>query len=278
MNKRIAALTCVRNSPQFISKWISYYGHAFGYSNLYVVIDGLDQEVPSEHNEVNYIIVDHVVESRTRGDKTRAKRASDLASSLLKSYDIVVGCDVDEFLVVDPNISISLASYLSEIYFSRAIAALGIDIVQHPTEEAGLDWDGLYLTQRKYGVISDRYTKVNVINDHVEWGSGFHRVRGMKAKIDPNLYLLHAGSIDSSELEKRSHDKDRLAMGWKNHQMRRNAVNEELRNAIALNGDERFNSARKELSRFRSIISWNKPKPLKKDKVIVIPDRFKALI
>ena len=47
MNKRIAAITMVRNDDFFLHKWVDYYGAQLGRENLYVYFDGEDQEIPS---------------------------------------------------------------------------------------------------------------------------------------------------------------------------------------------------------------------------------------
>ena len=276
--KKIAALTTVRNSPHFLSKWIEHYGKELGEQNLYIVLDGEDQEMPSIPDGVNLIAIKHIAESRAKGDRSRAKRASNLAQELLETYDIVIGCDVDEFILVDPSVSPSLVSYLSHIEMDGALSVMGIDIIQHPDIELQLDWSKPFLSQRRYGLISDRYTKANIINAPLQWGSGFHRIKRRRVKIDPNLFLFHAGSIDLTELEYRSNDTERNQNGWVNHQARRNKVSTELTKTTIIPGDERFESARKELAIPRSVLGWNKPKPLRKNKAISIPDRFIGLL
>ena len=43
MKKRIAAVSMCRNDSFFLERWISYYGNILGYKNLYLFIDGIDQ-------------------------------------------------------------------------------------------------------------------------------------------------------------------------------------------------------------------------------------------
>ena len=50
----IAVISMVRNDIFFADKWIEYYGTQFGFKNLYLFIDGLDQDLPKKANKINY--------------------------------------------------------------------------------------------------------------------------------------------------------------------------------------------------------------------------------
>jgi hypothetical protein len=276
--KRIAALTTVRNGERFLERWLSHYGAAFGLSNLYVILDGHDQKIPAGYPDVNAISIDHVPHARSKGDKIRAARASDLARDLLNDYDIVIGTDVDEFLVVDPRAKTPLDVYLSQIEITGCLSAMGLDVVRHDTDEVPLDWAAPFLGQRRYSIISDRYTKANILKKPLRWGSGFHRVRHHGFRIDPQLVLFHFGSVDPQEARARLEDTDRKSDGWTAHQMRRINVSDEITSSTPRDGDDVFDDARAALSRPRSLIAWNKPRPLRGDRVVTIPDRFHGIV
>ena len=46
MTKHIAAITMARNDTFFLSRWIEYYGREIGTENLYIYLDGTDQDIP----------------------------------------------------------------------------------------------------------------------------------------------------------------------------------------------------------------------------------------
>ena len=104
--KRICAITMARDDEFFLSRWIAYYGKQLGTENLYILLDGTDQNIPENIGNAHITKLPHEDMSRVAGDKYRIKKLSDLANELLKNYDIVIGCDVDEFLIVDPKIHI----------------------------------------------------------------------------------------------------------------------------------------------------------------------------
>ena len=195
--KRIAAITMARNDEFFLNRWISYYGEQFGEENLYIYLDGLDQANPARAGRANITRLPHRDQAVQKGDKTRILLLSDLARKLFDDgYDIVVGCDCDEFLVVDPELGMTLRQYLSDKKINTSLSGLGLDVGMDLNSEAPLDPDMPMLPQRKYALMSTRYTKPVVLSRPATWGSGFHSVKGHNFHIDKNLYLLHFGGAD----------------------------------------------------------------------------------
>lgn len=278
MTKKIAVLTSVRNDAQFLGLWVRHYARAFGASALYVILDGDDQDVPQIDPAVTVITVPYVSRSRTAGDKSRALRNASIARALFESYDIVIATDVDEMLVVDPQTGCDLATYLSALGGKSNYSALGIDVVQHVGIEQPVDFAKPVLGQRKFGKLSDRYTKACILTQPLPWGSGQHRVRGRNFHIDPNLFLFHFGSVDQDQSSQRATDADRTASGWENHQKRRDALFDEIKNATAVAGDDVFERARLSMSWPRRLWAWNKPRPLQPSVIVKIPERFSKIV
>lgn len=270
--KRIAAITMARNDEFFLSRWIKYYGDAIGTENLYIYLDGTDQVIPENAGAAHITKLPHTDMSRAAGDKYRIGLMSDLAKKLLAEYDIVIGCDCDEFLIVDPDLNIGLAEYLSSKKINTTLSGLGLDVGQHMTYEEPLDTTQPFLAQRKYAFISTRYTKPVVLNKPVSWGSGFHRVKNHNFHIDKNLYLLHFGAVDMDMLiakaAKRGED-------WVNHLKRRgNGTINDVTNRPARG--ERWVKIARAMQRFiRAPYAWNKPNMCGIKIVVKIPERFK---
>lgn len=275
--KRIAAITSVRNDPGFLPRWIAYYGAVLGPENLFVIIDGHDQPVP-DAPMVNVLRVPFVSRPRARGDKARAARATGLAHALLTSFDLVLGTDVDEFLVPDPRTGQGLAAYLSDQRIKTSLSAVGLDVVQHMHSEGPLDPARPVLAQRQFAKLSDRYTKASVLARPVRWGSGQHRVRGHSYHVDPQLYLFHIGNADCAALETRRQDADRQAEGWAGHQKRREALFDEVAAATPQAFDDLVPKAAEALQRRRRWPSWNKPARLRGPSIVQIDQRFSTIV
>lgn len=272
--KKIAAITMARNDDFFLSRWIEYYGTQFGTENLYIYLDGLDQNIPENAGNAHITKLPHTDMSRSAGDKYRIEKISTLANKLLKTYDIIIGCDADEFLIVDPKINMSLHEYLSQKKINTTLSGLGLDVGQHLIQETSLDTSKPFLEQRGFALLSTRYTKPVVINRPVTWGSGFHRIKGHNFHIDKNLYLLHFGAIDMDMLiakaAKRGED-------WVNHLKRRgNGTINDVTHRPA-RGESAMRFARLIQTYIRAPYAINKPNMLGAKIVVKIPKRFKKI-
>lgn len=271
MTKHIAAITMARNDTFFLSRWIEYYGREIGTENLYIYLDGTDQDIPENAGAAHITKLPHTDMSRSAGDKYRIGKMSDLANELLKKYDIVIGCDCDEFLIVDPALNTSLAKYLSNTEIHTTLSGLGLDVGQHLTHEKPLDSSKPFLAQRAYALLSTRYTKPVVINRPVRWGSGFHSINGHNFHIDPNLYLLHFGAVDMEMLVAKAASR---GPDWVNHLKRRgNGTINDVTNRPA-HGERWLKIARVMQRIFRPIYAWDKPGMLGIKRVVKIPNRF----
>ena len=272
MKKRIAVITMARNDEFFLSRWIEYYGNAIGTENLYIYLDGTDQTIPKNAGNANITKLPHTDMSRSAGDKYRIGLISDLANKLLNEYDIVIGCDCDEFLIVDPALNTTLADYLSKIKINTTVSGLGLDVGQHLKHEKTLNQSEPFLTQRGYALLSTRYTKPVVINRPVRWGSGFHSVKGHNFHIDKNLYLLHFGAVDMNMLVTKAASR---GPDWVNHLKRRGngTINDVTRHPS--HGEKWLTIARIMQRVFRPIYAWDKPGMLGIKRIVKIPTRFK---
>ena len=280
MTKRIAAITTVRNDDLFLPKWIAYYGQRFGFQNLYVFLDGHDQPKPDcdGADRVNFLYLPHTPLERVPAMRRRARVMSHLAAGLFKYFDIVLATDVDEFLVVDPNVGQSLPDYLSASKRRTSVSGLGIDVGQHMQLEQPLDLSRPFLDQRQFAHLSARYTKPNTTFRPVTWGSGMHRIKRHGFHIDPNLFLFHFGMVDYERSTGKTLDKDRLNTGWGGHLQRREELFHLITTATPTDGDATFASARRRQTWGRRPYALNKPGMLKDEPVIRIPDRFRSII
>lgn len=270
--KKIAAITMARNDNFFLTRWIKYYGNEIGYENLYIYLDGTDQEIPKNAGAAHITKLPHTDMSRTIGDKYRIGLMNDLSRELLKKYDIVIGCDCDEFLIVDPKTNQTLAEYLSKIKIKNTVSGLGLDIGQNMNTEHELDINAPLLEQREYALLSTRYTKPVVKNVPLDWGRGFHSINGHNFHIDKNLYLLHFGAVDMKMLERKA-----AARGadWLNHLHRRGNGTITAVSTLPARKEKWLKIARIIQTYARPIYALDKPGMLGMKRVAKIPSRFK---
>ncbi|MBQ0013518.1 MAG: glycosyltransferase family 2 protein [Proteobacteria bacterium] len=270
--KKIAVITMVRGDEFFLRRWIAYYGKNFGTKNLYIILDGLDQKKPKNAGKATITKLPHSDMSRVAGDKYRIGKLNKLAHKLLKTYDIVIGCDTDEFIIVDPKINQTLAEYLSNKKINKSLSGLGLDVGQNINTEPKLDTDAPLLEQREYALLSTRYTKPVIINKPVFWGSGFHSIKHHNFHIDKNLYLLHFGAVDMNMLiakaQKRGPD-------WVNHLKRRGNGTINTITSKQTKSEKWLKIARILQTYLRPIYALRKPAMFGLNWVVKIPERFK---
>lgn len=269
--KKIAAITMARNDDFFLQRWIKYYGKEIGTENLYIYLDGEDQNIPENADKAHITKFPHTDMSRATGDKYRIGKLSALAQDLLKTYDIVIGCDCDEFLIVDPDTNKSLSEYLSDLKINTTVSGLGLDIGQNLNKEKVLNKQEALLAQREYALLSTRYTKPVVINKPVNWGSGFHSIHKHNFHIDKNLYLLHFGAVDMQMLLDKA-----AARGpdWVNHLRRRGNGTINATSNLPVRNEKWLKIARIIQTYARPIYALDKPGMFGLKRVVKIPKRF----
>jgi len=277
-SKRIGVISMARNDEFFTPKWINYYGLQFGYENLFLILDGHDQTLPEMHEKINVLRIPHLTFGRARGDRNRAKIISLIARALFYRYDIIIAHDIDEILVVDPNQNQSLADFLQRQFTTTSLSALGLDVGQHRELELPIDTGRPFLEQRSFAHVSARYTKPVVALAPLNWGSGFHRVKGRNFHINPHLYLFHFGMVDYNRAEAKMTDQALKNSGWSGHLDRRYFLFDLILENNAIDGDDFFAKARTRQSLFRPFFALNKPGMLSEKPVIRIPERFRSVI
>lgn len=279
MMKRIAALTMVRNDDFFLRKWVEYYGSELGKENLYIYYDGEDQPVADFCRGANAFVHPKIGTQVVAAEKGRMKFLSERAAELFsKGYDLVIGVDADEYIVVDPKQGIGLRDFLSRQDIDVCLSPLGLDFGQKLGEEGDLSLDATFLSQRHFAQIGTRYTKPSIIAQPCRWGSGFHRVKGHNFHIAKDLYLLHFGYADSKVLEERLGDADRVAQGWKNHIYKRSRTIRYATEKKARCFDSWTRLARTCQTWCRPPYALNKPAMFELRIVVKIPDRFQNVL
>jgi hypothetical protein len=213
--KKVAGLVYVRNYPKFFKQWLDYYSQ-FNF-DLFVVnlSDGQDDIKYNWHlfKEVKKVEIGNL-EDLDYHDMCVGS-IEYMRAKLLKVYDYIVYTDLDELVIVNPELYKDLEDYVNQLYKEEVICT-GKEIIEYP-DEAPFDWDKLVLAQRKYWWDHTAHSKpaISRIKQGMVWG--FHYTKktqkealnhslGLKQYInkiaDPNLIMVHTRLIDSKEFER----------------------------------------------------------------------------
>lgn len=276
--KKIAAITMVRNDHFYLRKWTEYYGRELGEENLYILVDGLDDPLPDWCPKAHVIPCERVQGQVAAADKGRIRLISAKARELFDRYDLVIGTDADEILAVDPALGLTLAQYLSGLDIRTSVSGLGVDVGQRLGEEGDITTDAPFLSQRHYARLCTRYTKASVMARPLEWGSGFHRIKGHNFHIAKDLFLFHFGYFDQARIRARFSDQDRLAAGWQRHLEKRSETIRLCSTLPVRDWDRSVRFARQVQTWCRPPYAWNKPAMFELKLIVRIPDRFSSVI
>lgn len=277
--KHIAVLTMARNDDFFLRKWVEYYSCELGKENLYIYYDGEDQTIGDFCQGTNAFVHPKIGMQVVAAEKDRLKFLSEQAAELFaKGYDLVIGVDADEYIVVDPKLGVGLRDFLSSQSIDVSLSPLGLDFGQNLDEEGDLSSEETFLSQRHYAQIGTRYTKPSIIAQPCRWGSGFHRVKGHNFHIAQDLYLLHFGYADKKILEGRLGDADRVAQGWKKHIYKRSRTIKYATEEKARDFERWTRFARICQTLCRPPYALNKPAMFELRIVVRIPERFQNVL
>ena len=277
--KKIAALTMVRNDDFYLRKWVEYYGAQLGRENLYIFFDGLDQEIGDFCAGTHSVKLEKIGTNVVSNDKGRVAVMSAKAAELFaEGYDLVIGTDCDEFIIPDPAAGLDLSAFLDRAAVRSCASALGLDVGQNLNEEGNIQEGAPFLAQRRFAQLGTRYTKACILAAPLQWGSGFHRVKGHNFHILKDLYLFHFGYFDMGRLERRYTDTDRLQLGWEKHMRKRARTIRYATNLPARDFDRWTRFARICQTLCRPPYALNKPAMLELRIVVRIPDRFQNII
>lgn len=278
MSKNIKAISMVRND-RFLEKWVAYYGAQLGKENLYVYFDGEDQEIPAfcegVHTKLEPKMKGDVVSTERQRSRFISAKAADLFA---EGADMVIATDADEFLIVDPELHMGLAEFLSALPDRSCHSGLGVDVLQHLPTEKKIDFSRPFLQQRFRGWLYSRYTKPSVITRPLTWGGGCHRVKGQNFHIAKGLYLFHFGGVDLEHLREISVEPSRVEGGWTRHQLKRQRAIEKVSSVKARPWDSLVGPMRTMQTICRPLFALNKPTTFGIKFVAEIPERFRDTI
>jgi hypothetical protein len=207
---RVAAITVCRDEGRMLPLWIRYYGEQLGVENLYVVddssVDGSTDDLPCD--------VLHIPPVRGgKFESTRMRVLAGLGSGLRALYDCVIFCDVDEFIVPDPDRYSGLRDFVGRQLASGAapdaVGVLGLNVVHAVETEAPLDLSLPILGQRELAKFLPVMCKPSVNFSGAPWYAASHGIKA-RYRVDPDLWMFHMKFGDRDHLQEAADHRRRM--------------------------------------------------------------------
>ncbi|MCX8508976.1 MAG: hypothetical protein ORN49_08890 [Rhodobacteraceae bacterium] len=195
-----AALTMVYQDYEFLRRWVDYYGRQLGdLRHLYILSHGGDPEHARIGAGANVINLPRDP-SMFRLDRRRWSLISQFASGLLRYFNWVIAGDVDEVVIVDPDVAPGLLPYLMGMGgpdMPKSICPFGVELIHNPeVEPEPLDPALPILSRRRVFRANANYSKPSILRRETHFTVGGHANMHKPRYLDPHLYLIHMRFFD----------------------------------------------------------------------------------
>lgn len=203
MGEQLALFTMVYDDDVFLDIFLRYWKRFLPLKNIYVLIHADYEKYEEMAKGCNCIRINRPAVHRN-SEVERWKMISHFASGMSFMFDRVMYTDVDEIIVVDPDVAENPASYILS-QRPKVIATPGIDLVNISSlEPDAFDPERPVLSQRRYYVNNSWYTKPCITKEPIIWCSGGHYCDKEHFNVDRNLTLVHLRLFDERIFEARS--------------------------------------------------------------------------
>lgn len=190
-------VTMVYNDAVFLDFWVRHYEQHTGRENLHVITHGPDQDYVHEIAAGCTILECPRDPKNPRLDQDRFVFINQYCSEMTQVHDRVIYNDVDEIVVLDPDLGTDLVSYIeAKPATDEVITPLGLELMHSKFLENDFDYSRGLFAQRKYIRVNGWYTKPCITSVPIDWGPDGHGADHPKLYLDDNLYLFHLKWFD----------------------------------------------------------------------------------
>ena len=198
--KPAGAMTMVYQDHYFLQRWVDYYGRQFGRQHLYILSHGGDPEHDRICEGANVI---HLPRDPTmwRMERRRWGISSQFSAGMLRYYNWLFVGDVDEVVIVDPDVAPDLTTYLGRYSNPKSAPAslcpFGIELIHNPeAEPEPLVDDQPILSRRRVFRANANYAKPCILRKETGFTIGGHANSHQPRVLDPHMYLVHLRFFD----------------------------------------------------------------------------------
>ncbi len=204
-----AVWTMVRNEDYFLKLWVSYYEQFVPREHIFIVVDGLDSTLPDGLDGCQILTFPRS-EVGEGWDKKRWEFLSSLATMLTRRFEVVVGGDVDELVVLDPQYGNDPINHVLTRTTTNVISPFAIEIIHRVDLEQPLSIEHPVLSQRRYGRINFTYCKPCITRVPINWSIGQHYADYPELTLSDELFLFHLRFLDRDMLIQRQKSRNEI--------------------------------------------------------------------
>lgn len=177
-----------RETSPFLPLWIKYYTENIK-ADLTILRRNAHLGNLKLSTDIEVIEIDHLLDNFQSGERVVPSSIfNEYQKESLQSYDVVIYCDLDEFIVHE-NLDEVVRSD-----FSTCLVTTGVEIVQRHSIDPDFNFKESVISQRNYMVKSTWYDKPLIVSSPITWELGKHNHNTFNNYVE-GLYLVHLGRI-----------------------------------------------------------------------------------
>lgn len=177
-----------RLKSPFLSLWVNYYTKNINADLCILQRNGHLGKLDIGNN-IEVINVDHFFNDLIKNQWIPPEIIFNVyQTEFLKTHDVVIYCDLDEFIVHNDLDNIVRSN------FNPCLVTTGIEIVENYPVDRQFNFTEQINKQRNYMVQSKWYNKPLIVNKPIIWSSGKHNNNVFNTYVD-GLYLIHLGRV-----------------------------------------------------------------------------------
>lgn len=202
----VAAITMARDEGTMIRHWVDHYAGQLGAENVFV-IDDHSQDGSTDDLRATVLRFPYL---RKYGfEPSRMGTVTNFANSLLFSYDAVLFCDADEFVVADPDRYPDLRHLAAAMGDRQAVGVSAYNVIHDVANEKPLTFDRPLLQQRSHAKFTPLMCKPSLKFVRADWSHASHAI-GCRFEIEPDLVMFHMKFADRDLLAASAAQRNRL--------------------------------------------------------------------
>lgn len=191
----LAVCTMVYDDAEHLKIWLRYWTEKLPATSLYVIVHGAREEMLDLVQGATPIPMQRP-EPYPEMEEDRWRMLGSVVSGLSYMHSTVVYTDVDEILLVDPDVSNDIVQTLVDLP-DPVTTPYGIELIHRADlEEGTLDLSRNVLEQRSFVRATNFFCKPGIVKRPVSWGRGGHFSSYENVHFRDGLFNLHLRFMD----------------------------------------------------------------------------------
>lgn len=199
MKKQCAVFTIVKNESYFLPIWLKHFKKYFNNDDIYI-LDHQSTDGSTKNLDVHVI---PLINEMTFDHAWLTSQVENMQETLLKSYESVLFCEVDEIIyTVKENFNDLITKFVSDPN-SNFVTVRSHELVQDLDNEQPITETDLIFENRSKWFHWRMYDKTLLSKVPLKWVWGFHDTIGYEKDFKHELYLVHLHRFDFEFMLKR---------------------------------------------------------------------------